>query len=60
MSSIARRVHGLSLYSRRLWRKLGHPKARRGLLLYVNTNGTVLTKRIRRYLEELPFLHVAV
>ena len=28
--------------------------------IYVNTNGTVLTKRIERYLEELPFLHIGV
>jgi MoaA/NifB/PqqE/SkfB family radical SAM enzyme len=28
--------------------------------IYVNTNGTVLTKQIRRYLEELPFLHIGV
>lgn len=28
--------------------------------IYVNTNGTVLTARIVRYLEELPFLHIGV
>jgi MoaA/NifB/PqqE/SkfB family radical SAM enzyme len=28
--------------------------------IYVNTNGTVLTERIERYLEELPFLHIGV
>jgi MoaA/NifB/PqqE/SkfB family radical SAM enzyme len=28
--------------------------------IYVNTNGTILTKRIERYLEELPFFHIGV
>lgn len=28
--------------------------------IYINTNGTVLTKRIERYLEALPFLHIGV
>jgi MoaA/NifB/PqqE/SkfB family radical SAM enzyme len=34
--------------------------ARRRPSLYVNTNGTVLTQRVERYLEELPFERIGV
>ena len=38
---------------------LGMPPARRPSI-YVNTNGTILTERIRQYLEQLPFERIGV